>query len=333
MLLNKIGNTPLIRFSGDVPNKNTIWLKLECENPFGSHYDRVYRAIFKFYEEHYGLRPGMTVLETTSGSAGVSFAAIGTALGYECLVMIPEGGEKAREYAIVEAGGILIPTPKEDYVKAFKREVVKFLAKRRREGRPVVYLNHSMGPNETENEVTTGALAEIGEELLRDLLTLDYFFAAVGNGSSILGPGRVLKGRSRIVTFEPFQSGVAFEILYPGEYERMYRITPGRLSRHRLPGMSYQGIDFPHIRIAFTEEKFVERTWLVSDSRTDEEYRERTGLSLTRDLPHWDSIELPDFGRSTRAGVAVALELAKEVENKTIVLLAYDKADRYDPCK
>ena len=38
----KIGRTPLVRYSGEVPNKNVILIKRECDNPYGSHYDRVY---------------------------------------------------------------------------------------------------------------------------------------------------------------------------------------------------------------------------------------------------------------------------------------------------
>ncbi len=324
-ILNQIGNTPLIEFSGEVPNNNRIWLKLEYSNPFGSHYDRVYLKLFEHFVREGLLEPGMTVLETTSGSAGVSFAAIGRLLGYKCQVAIPEGGEKAREEAIRKEGAELLFTPASEYVSGFPRFAKRYLVR----NRDIVFLNHSTGPFGSENKVTTSALADIATELLSQMDRLDYFVAAIGNGSSILGPGRVLKDKARVVTFEPFQSAVGYELLYPGRYEELYDIPPGSLPRHQLPGTSFQGIDFPHIRIAFVDEQLVSETVLVSDRKMDEQYRERTGNNLSEVLPHWDA-QSRDFGRSTRAGIAVALQKAQEVYNKDFVVLAYDKPDRYD---
>ena len=57
-------------------------MKRECDNPFGSHYDMVYLALYRHYEESGKIRPGDKVLETTSGAAGVSFAGIGKELGF-----------------------------------------------------------------------------------------------------------------------------------------------------------------------------------------------------------------------------------------------------------
>jgi cysteine synthase len=323
--LSRIGNTSLIQFSGVVPNNNRIWIKLECDNPFGSHYDRVYLRLFEHFERRGLLTPGCTVLETTSGSAGVSFAGIGRRLGYKCLVMIPAGGEKAREDAIRREGAELILTPADAYVPGFKKVLPRFLAK----NRDVVFLNHSMGPFGAENRVAVDALGEIALELRPKLVT-DYLVAAVGNGSSILGPGRVLKDQANLVAFESFSSGVAHGILYPGEYERTYGISPGTLPRHKLPGTSWPGMDFPHVRIAFTVERLVKDVVLVSDQRTDEQYHRATGRRVPRSVPRWDAHQLHPYGRTTRAGLSVALSIAERVQGKNIVLIAYDKEDRYD---
>ncbi len=324
-ILNQIGNTPLIEFNGPVPNQNRIWIKLECNNPFGSHYDRVYLSLFRHYEAQGLIKPGDTVIETTSGSAGVSFAGIGRLLGYKCLVAIPEGGEKAREDAIKREGAKLIFTPAKSYVSGFPRFIKRFLV----EHRDIFFLNHSMGPRNTENTVATNALGGIAKELQQQLNPIDYFIAAVGNGSSILGPGRILRDKTKIVTFEPFQSAVAFELMYPNRYEGIYGIKPGTLPRHRMPGTSFQGIDFPHIRIAFKDDPMVSETYLVSDAKTDEQYQTMTGKINAKELPHWDSIELP-YGRTTQAGLAVALRVAETVTNQNFVIVAYDKPDRYD---
>jgi cysteine synthase len=160
-IFNQIGNTPLIEFSGIVPNKNRIWLKLECENPYGSHYDRVYKLLFKQLEMEGVLKPGCRVLETTSGTAGVSFAAIGRELGYECIVAIPAGGEKAREEAIIREGAKLIHTPADKYISGFPAFLRRYLV----ENKGIIFLNHSMGFKSGENTKTTAALAEIAIEL------------------------------------------------------------------------------------------------------------------------------------------------------------------------
>jgi cysteine synthase len=324
-VLNQIGNTPLVEYQGDVPKGNKIWFKLECNNPFGSHYDRVYLKLYEHFVREGLLKEDSIVLETTSGTAGVSFSAIGRLLGYKCRVVIPEGGEKAREEAIKREGAEIIFTPAEEYVNAFPRFLKRYLAR----NREVVFLNHSMGPNGSENVVTTSALAQIAIELRRQLDQIDYFIAAVGNGSSILGPGRVLKDTTKIVTFETFQSAVAYDLMYPEKYAEEYGIPPGTLPRHRLPGTSFRGILFPHIHIAFEEERLVAETYLVSDKLMDEQYHQQTGWNTTEKLPHWDEWNIP-YGRSTRAGLAVAMEVAWQVSNKSIVVLAYDKPERYD---
>ena len=334
-MARRIGCTPLVRYAGSVPNGNTIWIKRECDNPFGSHYDRVYIALFRHYESIGKIKPGDKVLETTSGSAGVSFAAIGKLLGYDCYIAMPAGGEKARIEAIKRhliSEDHLIFTPAEDYISGFPKFLRKFLS----ENKDYFFLNHSMGSYDKangvyeNNEVTLSSLENISKEV-RDLMRVDYFIPAVGNGSSVLGPGRVFGDETSVIAFETFQSAVAFCHMYPDNYYNTYGIKPGTLSRHRLPGTSYQGIDFPHIKNS-VKEGVIDEVILVSDEKMDAEYATLTGRDDTKDLPHWD-MELEnreDFGRSTRAAIAVALETARNVHEKNLLIIAYDKADRYD---
>ena len=334
-IAEKIGRTPVVRYEGSVPNGNTIWIKRECDNPFGSHYDRVYIALFHHYESIGKIKPGDKVLETTSGSAGVSFAGIGKLLGYDCYIAIPAGGEKARIEAIkrhLVSEDRLILTPAEDYISGFPKFLRAFLS----ENRDYFFLNHSMGSYDKmngvyeNNEVTLKSLEEISKEAL-DLITVDYFIPAVGNGSSVLGPGRVLGDETKVIAFETFQSAVAFCHMYPENYCSTYGIRPGTLSRHRLPGTSYQGIDFPHIKNA-VKEGVIDQVVLVSDDKMDAEYTMLTGRTDTKELPHWD-MELEhreDFGRSTKAAIAVALETAGHCRGKNLLIIAYDKSDRYD---
>lgn len=367
-LSTNIGRTPLVRFNGEVPNGNVIFLKRECDNPFGSHYDRVYLALFNHYENTGQIKPGDKVIETTSGAAGVSFAGIGGRLGYDCYVVIPAGGEKAREEAIkrhLRNDGHLILTPSGNYVAGFPSFLKRFLPRHR----DYFFLNHSMGQRDKQtgtnanNEVTLNSLEGIAEEVLDCGIDIHYFVPAVGNGSSVLGPGRVFKRfderlnrmikrliadpgvfslpelenaydnipRTKTIAFETFQSAVAFELLHPGEYKRRFDICPGTLSRHRLPGTSFQGIDFPHIRNSIVQ-NVIDEVVLVSDIKMDEEYKQLTGKDDTKNLPHWDVKYngYEDLGRSTRAGISVALDIAKRINGKNLLIIGYDKSERYD---
>jgi cysteine synthase len=325
-LSKRIGNTPLVRYDGEVSSGNEIWIKRECDGPFESHYDRVYLALFRHFEGSGKIQPGDDVFETTSGSAGVSFAGIGRELGYNCHVAIPAGGERAREDAITAQGAKIYLTPEEDYVSGFMDFILPFL-----KSHPgFFFMNHSMGRKGRNNEITLSALEGIVREVL-DVFPIDVFIPGIGNGSSVLGPGRILQDSGRVVGFETFQSGAAFEQMYAGRYARLFGIKPGTLSRHQLPGTSFPGIDFPHIRNAVSD-RVLDQVILVNGPRMEREYKKIGGRGDLSLLPRWDTplVGLDDLGRSTRAGVVVALNLAKSERNKRFLVIGYDKADRYD---
>src|SRR3989338_4482497 len=215
----KIGKTPLVEYDGEVPNGNKIWIKRECDNPFGSHYDRVYLALFRHYEEQERIKTGDHVLETTSGSAGVSFAGIGKLLGYNCTVAIPAAGEKARVQAIKEQGAEIIFTDELRYIAGFPQFIKEFLG----EHPDYFFLNHSMGKNGANNEVTLGALEEIAKEIASK--EMDYFISAVGNGSNLLGVGRAMPKSTKIIAFETVQSAVLYDLKFPWKYEDEFGIA------------------------------------------------------------------------------------------------------------
>lgn len=338
----RIGNTPLIEYAGELPHKNRIFIKMEADNPFGSHYDRVYAALFRHHEKKGDITPGQKVIETTSGSAGVSFAAIGKELGYECIVAMPGGGEVAREEAIKEylsSDDHLILTPARDYVAGFPQFITGYLLA----NRDAFFLNHSMGRRGRCNEVTLDALGKIRTEFCRQVPgSVGYFVPAIGNGSSVLGPGRGLV--TNTFGFETFQSAYTFEMMKPGLYEEIFGIKPGTLSRHQVPGTSFNGIDFPHIKRAVNY-KVLKDVFLVGDEKMAAEYQELTGRDLREVIAKssilngvpvvfWDQEDphMEGFGRSTKAGLAAAKFIANSwlVGYQNIVILGYDKPDRYD---
>ncbi|MFA6887987.1 MAG: pyridoxal-phosphate dependent enzyme [Candidatus Woesearchaeota archaeon] len=330
LLEARIGNTPLVLYDGEVPHGNKIWIKRECDNPFGSHYDRVYFALFQHYEKYGRIKQGDKVLETSSGTAGVSCASIAKLLGYECHLAIPEGVDEAVIQKIREEDAVLYFTPEADYINGFPEFVRKFLPKHK----DIFFLNHSMGERHghayANNEIVLSSLGGIATEVVAKM-PVDFYLPAVGNGSSILGPGRIFKPTTKIIAFESSQSAVAYDLLHPGEYERRFGIKPGVLPRHKLRGTSFQGIHFPHIENA-VKEGIINDVVLVSDVEVSANYFTRTQKNYFNQLPHWDASLLcvKEYGRSTRAGVVAALEIAKKIESKNFVIIAYDKADRYD---
>ena len=186
------------------------------------------------------------------------------------------------------------------------------------------------GPAFTNNEVTLAALEKIGEEINQQI-HVDYFIPAVGNGSSILGPARALQETVTVAAFESGQSAVAYDMLYPKSYQREFGIQPGTLPKHKMRGTSFNGIDFPHIKNAI-EQGVIDEVFLVSDQEIDRNYFQLTGRNDTLSLPHWD-MELEncqDLGRSSKAGIAVALHMARNISDKDLVVIGYDKIERYD---
>jgi cysteine synthase len=326
----RIGHTPLVLYQGIVPNNNRIWIKRECDNPFGSHYDRVYLALFQHYELLGKIKPGDKVLETSSGTAGVSCASLAKILGYECHLAVPEGVDKAVIERIKSEGAVLYFTPEKDYIAGFPAFVRRFLPQHP----DIFFLNHSMGKKHgiaySNNEVVLASLEGIATEVL-DVTPVHYYLPAIGNGSSIVGPGRVLPDSTIVVAFESAQSAVAYNLKFPGKYQEQFGIDPGTLPRHKLRGTSFQGIDFPHIRTA-VETGLIQDVILLSDAEVTANYKAATGRDDFAQLPHWDT-SLPfayEYGRSTRAGIVAALEIAKKVAGKNMLVIAYDKADRYD---
>ncbi len=86
-----VGNTPLVRLKR-VGKGLPVQLvaKLESFNPLGSVKDRIGLAMIEAAEREGALRPGMTIVEPTSGNTGIALAFVAAARGYRCLLVMPE---------------------------------------------------------------------------------------------------------------------------------------------------------------------------------------------------------------------------------------------------
>jgi cystathionine beta-synthase/cysteine synthase A len=86
-LLETIGNTPLIKINNFLKNSDrSILLKYERNNPGGSIKDRPALHIIEYAERHGFIKPGGTIIESTSGNFGISLAMIGAIKGYHVII-------------------------------------------------------------------------------------------------------------------------------------------------------------------------------------------------------------------------------------------------------
>ena len=107
-----IGNTPLVPIRRLNPNpKIQVWAKLEGCNPGGSIKDRIALSMIEAAEEADQLKPGMTILEATSGNTGIGLALVSTVKGYKLLLTMSEAVSVERRKILAAYGAEFVLTP------------------------------------------------------------------------------------------------------------------------------------------------------------------------------------------------------------------------------
>lgn len=187
-VLQLIGKTPLVRidlFRSDCPDVE-VYAKAEMFNPGGSIKDRpvlrmLTEAIFSG-----DLRHGKTILDSTSGNAGIAYALIGGVLGYPVELVIPGNASEERKRRIRAHGAQIVFTdPSEGYDEAL-REV-----HRRAAAGPDRYFFCDQYSNENNWKAHYDTTAAEIIEQTNGRIT--HFVAGVGTGGTITGTGRRLK--------------------------------------------------------------------------------------------------------------------------------------------
>ena len=110
---SSIGNTPLFRlarFNRDLPEGVEIMVKAEYLNPGGSVKDRPALSMILDGERNGKLRPGMTIIDATSGNTGIAYAMIGAARGYPVTVCLPKNASAQRKQILTAYGVEIIET-------------------------------------------------------------------------------------------------------------------------------------------------------------------------------------------------------------------------------
>jgi cysteine synthase A len=107
-----VGHTPLVRLNRITAGLATaIYVKVEWYGATGSLKDRIYLHMFERAEERGDLRPGMHVLECSTGNAGISCAWVAAVKGYPCTIVMPEGMSEERKKIMRVYGAELVFTP------------------------------------------------------------------------------------------------------------------------------------------------------------------------------------------------------------------------------
>jgi cysteine synthase A len=198
-LLDAIGRTPLVRLGRLVPDGVELLAKVEWYGPTGSVKDRIYAHMLAKAEERGDLRPGMTIVECTTGNAGIACAAVSAIKGYACVIVMPQGMSEERKTMIRGYGAELVLTPGAGTDIDLAMETMRKMVA----AEPARYFV----PAEFENPDNPEAQLASGEEIWEQTGgALDAVVAAQGTGGWISGVARALKAHDpavRIYAVEP----------------------------------------------------------------------------------------------------------------------------------
>jgi cysteine synthase A len=331
-LEKQIGKTDLveIKYSQiEIPNGNRIFAKLEYQNPTGSHYDRYWIRLFRTREDsehntHSGsgknrkrIYPGQSfsIIETTTGNSGASFAWVCRELGYPCEVLIPADMPNARLEQIKYYGAKIHKTPKGKYVKGLTERFRQQLAYDKGD---YVYTNHA-----TDQEDGVSAIEELGNEIAEyfenSKLSVDYFVSALGNGLTTRFIGKALLNHFKsikIIGVEPFESPTVYSIWDPIKLKEEYGTVDFK-SNHELIGTGPgEGVVFPNMRK------------VISDNMLSDIILEKHDEWIIRDK-QLNAIPNLSVGHTSAACFDAAMKLANNVQNKNIVVIFYDSQWKY----
>jgi cysteine synthase A len=219
-----IGNTPLLalyfRFRGQ---PRVLYAKAENLNLTGSIKDRMaFHILQRAYAEE-RIRPGDTIVEATSGNTGISFAAVGRALGHQVVIFMPDWMSEERVKLIRALGAEIVPVSRAQ--GGFLGSITK--TEELAQQRDNVFLPCQF-TNEANVEAHAGTTGpEIWLQLRQRGLTPDAFVAGVGTGGTIMGTGRYLRSQ---------QPAIKLHAVEPAESPTL--TTGHKVGQHRIQGIS-----------------------------------------------------------------------------------------------
>lgn len=291
-----IGNTPLVEL-GNLKNKlglkANIFAKLEFLNPAGSVKDRVALSMITDAEQKGLLQKGGTVIEATSGNTGIGLAAVCTAKGYNCIIVMPDSMSVER-IKIIESFGAKVVLTEGKYGMSGAIEKAEEI-KAQTENSIIAGQFYNPANPKAHFETT-------GPEIFADLDgKIDMLVCGVGSGGTISGTGKYLKSKIadiKVIAVEPESSPV---------------LTKGVSGAHKIQGI---GANFVPENL---DRDIYDTVLTVSN---DDAFNYARLICKTEGL---------SVGISAGAALSAAVSLAKEsdAEGKNIVVIFPDTASRY----
>lgn len=196
-IIECIGNTPMISLkeSTGLP----IYAKAEFLNPGGSIKDRVAKNMVEQAEKDGKLKPGMTIIEPTSGNTGIGLALVGVRKGYRVIIVMPENMSEERKKIIHCLGAELVLTPAKESIGGSVKKAEQLLAELGEQG---------FMPQQFENPANPDIhYRTTAPEIYRELDgKVDIFVGGLGSAGTLQGIGRYLKDQNpdiKIIAVEP----------------------------------------------------------------------------------------------------------------------------------
>lgn len=292
-ILERVGNTPLVRINRLNRGGAEVDVKVEYFNPGSSVKDRIALGMIEAAEKQGLLKPGASIIEPTSGNTGIGLALVSAIKGYHLILTMPETMSIERRKLAAAYGAEIVLT---DGAKGMKGAIEKALELQKA-------LPGSFIPQQFENPANPEYhRTHTGPEIWRDTDgKVDAFVAGVGTGGTLTGVGEYLRSRNpsiKIFAVEPDTSPV---------------LSGGKPGPHKIQGI---GAGFvPKVM----QLSLVDRVITVSA-----EHAGQTARAAARE-------EGLLVGISSGAALYAALELSKEPEfaGKRIVALLPDTGERY----
>ncbi|MDE6661626.1 MAG: cysteine synthase A [Anaeroplasmataceae bacterium] len=285
-MLDLVGNTPLYNIKD-----TNIYAKLECFNPTGSIKDRAAKQMILAAIENGTLKKDSVIIEPTSGNTGIGLAAMGRALGYKVIIVMPDSMSEERRKLLKAYGAELVLT---EGTKGMKGAIQKALDLSKAYPNAFIPSQFENPNNPMAHYLTTGP--ELWEQMEK---RIDILIAGIGTGGTIMGTGKYLKEKNpnlKIIGVEPASSPV---------------ISKNIKGKHHIEGIGAGFI--PKI----LDTSFLDEIILVSDGdalKASKEFVLKEGIFV---------------GISSGAALQAAYLISQRNKKKRIGVILPDSGDRY----
>jgi cysteine synthase A len=287
-VLDGVGNVPLIRLKK--MSSGNILVKAEYLNPGGSIKDRVAKYIIESAMANGMLKPGMVIIEATSGNTGIGLSLVGVQKGFRVICIMPENVSEERKRIIQAFGGETELTPADGSLSACLKRMREIT-----QAEPDKYFVVNQFQNPRNPEIH---YLQTGPEIWQDANgEVDVFVAGIGSGGTLQGIGKFLKEK------RPQVKIVAVE---PRNCASLLGREPGL---HKIEGIGDGFV--PDV----LDVNLVDTVFTVSDDEA---------IETTRKLAREEGLLV---GTSSGANVFAALQMDNG-RNKVVTVLP-DRAERY----